>query len=175
MSGLRRWMIGPPRWTLAVAESLTGGNVQAAVTAESGASAFFLGGITAYTLEQKVRHLGVDRARASAVNCVSAGVATEMARGVCGLFGSDWGAATTGYAEASPADGVTVPHAYWALAWRRGVTDGVGTGGERGDGWGGTEGFVDGSGLGRVAMQRAVTEVVLAGLRAELARARNGG
>jgi len=114
MTELKELMLQPTRRTLAVAESLTCGHVQARIGAISGASEFFLGGITAYTLNQKVRHLGVDRAGAVPVNSVAAAVAEEMARGVCALFGSELGLATTGYAE--PAAGVPVPFAFWALA-----------------------------------------------------------
>ena len=112
-----------PRLSLAVAESLTCGQVQARVGAISGASDFFLGGITAYTLDQKVAQLGVRRAAARRVDCVSADVAREMARGVCRRLGSDLGLATTGYAEPSAAAGVADPFAWWALAHvRRGRT-----------------------------------------------------
>lgn len=38
------------RQTIAIAESITGGHVQTLLTASSGASAYFLGGITAYAL-----------------------------------------------------------------------------------------------------------------------------
>ena len=114
MTELKELMLQPARRTLAVAESLTCGRVQAHIGAISGASEFFLGGITAYTLDQKVRHLGVDRAVAAPVNSVSAAVAEQMARGVCVLFGSELGLATTGYAE--PTTGVPVPFAFWALA-----------------------------------------------------------
>ncbi|MFN5560840.1 MAG: CinA family protein, partial [Opitutaceae bacterium] len=48
---LKSLLLGPPGLTLAVAESLTGGRLQARVTAESGSSAYFLGGVTAYTIE----------------------------------------------------------------------------------------------------------------------------
>lgn len=119
MIELKPLMLQKPRLTLAVAESLTCGQVQARVGAISGASEFFLGGITAYTLDAKVEHLGVNRAAAKRVDCVSAEVAREMARGVCRLFGSDLGLATTGYAEPSPADGVMAPFAFWALAHLR--------------------------------------------------------
>ena len=61
MDDLKDIMLRGPRLTLAVAESLTGGRVQARITAISGASEFFLGGMTAYSLDQKVRHLGVSR------------------------------------------------------------------------------------------------------------------
>ena len=114
MTELKELMLRPTRRTLAVAESLTCGHVQARIGAISGASEFFLGGVTAYTLDQKVQHLGVDRAGAEKVKCVSAAVAEQMAAGVCRLFGSELGLATTGYAEPSAA--APQPFAYWALA-----------------------------------------------------------
>ncbi|HMD59784.1 MAG TPA: nicotinamide-nucleotide amidohydrolase family protein [Opitutaceae bacterium] len=116
MSELKGLMLGNPRLTLAVAESVTSGRLQARIGAISGASEFFLGGVTAYTLDGKVRHLGIDRAEAAAVNCVSARVAEQMARGACVLFGADVGAATTGYAEPSAEWRVAEPFAWWGLA-----------------------------------------------------------
>lgn len=120
MSELKRLMLAPPPLTLAVAESMSCGRVQALIGAISGASDFFCGGITAYTLEAKVRQLGVDRAAARRANCVSAAVAEQMARGVCALLRSDLGVATTGYAEPSPGEGVADPFAWWAIARRDG-------------------------------------------------------
>jgi nicotinamide-nucleotide amidase len=119
MIELKTLMLKTPRLTLAAAESLTCGRVQARVGEISGASEFFLGGITAYSLDGKVRHLGVERAAAKRVNSVSAAVAEQMARGACTLFGSDLGVATTGYAEPSKSDGVDEPFAWWGLAHRR--------------------------------------------------------
>lgn len=115
---LKELMLLPPRLTLAAAESMTCGRLQAAVGRISGASNFFVGGITAYTLDQKVRHLGVERVAARRVNSVSAAVARQMAQGACRLFGSDLAVATTGYAEPSAEDGVENPFAWWALAHR---------------------------------------------------------
>jgi len=119
MTGLKELMLASPRLTLAVAESLTCGRVQAEIGAEPGASNYFLGGLTAYTLEQKVKLLGVNRAHARRVNCVSQRVAVEMARGAGGLFGADLAVATTGYAEPSRVDGVKVPLAWWAICHRQ--------------------------------------------------------
>jgi len=102
--------------TLAAAESLTGGNLQALITSVSGASDYFVGGITTYTLDQKVRHLGVTRRHAKAVNCVSQQVAVEMAMGACQLFKADLAVATTGYAEPSREHRIKHPMAWWALA-----------------------------------------------------------
>ena len=116
---LKRLLLRAPRLTLAVAESLTCGHVQARIGTVSGASEYFLGGITAYSLAQKVRHLGVNRAHARRVNCVSQRVAVEMAQGACALFGADLAVATTGYAEPSRADGIRAPMAWWALCHQK--------------------------------------------------------
>jgi nicotinamide-nucleotide amidase len=115
---IKELMLRAPRLTLAVAESVTCGLVQARVGSISGASEFFLGGITTYTLEQKLKHLGVDRAQAEPVNAVSAAVASQMACGVSLLFGAAVGVATTGYAEPVSARGVRVPFAWWGIARR---------------------------------------------------------
>ena len=109
-------LAAPGRPQLAVAESMTGGRLQARITEISGASGFFLGGVTAYAPAQKVALLGVNEAYASAVNRVSERVAGEMACGACRLFGADLAVSTTGYAEPSPADGVKDPFAWVALA-----------------------------------------------------------
>lgn len=116
---LKKLLTSRPRLMLAVAESLTCGRVQAEIGAVSGASDFFLGGITAYDIDQKVELLGVDRAAAKRVNCVSAAVAEQMARGASRLFGSDLAVATTGYAEPDAKADVEHPFAWWALAHRR--------------------------------------------------------
>ena len=111
--------LGKPRLTLTVAESLTCGQVQAKIGAVAGASNYFLGGITTYSLVQKVRQLGVNRTHAQRVNCVSQRVAVEMAQGAGAFFGADLALATTGYAEPSVEHGIAVPMAWWALCHRR--------------------------------------------------------
>jgi nicotinamide-nucleotide amidase len=161
MSELKRLMLATPALTLAAAESLTCGRVQARVGEISGASEFFLGGITAYSLEQKVRHLGVVRAAARRVHSVSAGVAEQMARGVCELFGSDLGVATTGYAEPSVADRVAEPFAWWAVAHRK-----------RGKCVAVRHGRVECPGATRIDAQTIVADAVLAELIAYLAELR---
>jgi len=148
---------------LAVAESLTCGHMQAAIGSVSGASRFFLGGVTAYTGAQKVALLGVSRAEGEAVNWVSAAVAEQMACGAAQLFGSDFALATTGYAEPAPERGVDVPFAWWALAQRKRASSGGSTEAAA------TEFFVrservDCPGCSRVEVQKAVTAAALAGL-----------
>jgi nicotinamide-nucleotide amidase len=150
---LRRLLPGPPPLALAVAESVTCGRMQAAIGAISGASEYFLGGITAYTLAEKVRHLRVDAAEAGSTNSVSAVVAAQMAIGACRLFGSDLAVAATGYAEANPARGFAQPGAYWAVA-RGGAGNPAVV----------RQGLFEGPGLERVAMQEAVAAAALGAL-----------
>jgi nicotinamide-nucleotide amidase len=156
MTELKALLAGPPPLKLAVAESLTGGRLQARITAESGASDYFLGGMTAYALEEKVRHLGVAEAAARAVNSVSQAVAEQMARGACALFGADVGVATTGYAEPSAPWKVAVPFAWWALARRNAGAFSV------------TSGRMECPGLPRVEVQERVAAAVHAALVAWL-------
>lgn len=102
-------------WSLAIAESITTGNLQAQIGSVSDASSFFKGGITTYNLGQKVKHLGVEELYAKKCDCVSDQVATEMAKGVCRLFNSRIGIATTGYAEPYPAQEIAIPYAHYAI------------------------------------------------------------
>jgi len=150
---LKELALRRPRLTLAAAESLTGGHVQAAITAVSGSSGYFLGGLTAYTLGQKVKLLGVNRAHARAVACVSQRVAVEMAAGAAEKFGADVAVATTGYAEAAPGDGVRTPMAWWAICHRR-----------RGGRAEVVSGMIEVPGAGRTAVQVRVADEVLRAL-----------
>lgn len=84
--------------TLAVAESLTGGALAAAIVSVPGASEVFLGGVTAYANALKVSLLGVGETTLSRTGAVSVAVAREMAEGVRTRTGSDWALATTGIA-----------------------------------------------------------------------------
>lgn len=108
--------IASPCLTVAAAESLTCGQVQALLGAEAGASRYFLGGITTYTIEEKARFLGVDEKKARKVNAVAQDIAEDMARGVSRLFQSDIGVATTGYAETGSLPSIPEPYAFWAIA-----------------------------------------------------------
>ncbi len=159
---LRTVMLAEPRWTLAVAESLTAGNLQARIASASGASNYFLGGITAYSLEQKVRQLGVERAHAEVVNCVSADVAEQMACGVCRMFRADVGAATTGYAEPASQLGVSVPFAWWAVAVRKAKDAEFAV----------RSGRVEIAGANREEVQRRVADVVIEEIARAVAEAR---
>ena len=103
------------RLTVAVAESLTGGRVAAALTAVPGASAVLRGSVTAYATDLKARVLGVDSNLLDRVGAVDGEVARQMAIGVRRLCGADVGIATTGVAGPSEQDGKPVGTVYVAV------------------------------------------------------------
>ena len=65
------------KYTIAVAESVTSGILQFALSSIPDASKFYQGGITAYNIGQKYSHLKVEPIHALSVNCVSQKVAVE--------------------------------------------------------------------------------------------------
>lgn len=101
--------------SLAVAESVTAGMLQLALAQAESAVEFFQGGITAYNLGQKYRHLKVDPIHAEATNCVSGKIAGMMAAEVCRQFGATWGIGITGYATPVPESGNKI-FAHYAIA-----------------------------------------------------------
>ena len=103
------------RLTVAVAESVTGGRVAAAMTSVPGASAVLRGSVTAYATDLKARVLGVDPALLSRAGAVDAEVARQMALGVRRLCGADVGIATTGVAGPTEQDGKAVGTVYVAV------------------------------------------------------------
>ena len=84
--------------TLATAESCTGGNIARLLTAQAGASAYFKGGIVAYSNEVKESILGVKHSTLEAHGAVSEATVREMAEGVRKRLGTDLAIATTGIA-----------------------------------------------------------------------------
>ncbi len=84
--------------TLVTAESCTGGGIGAALTAVSGASAVYKGGIISYTNWVKHNLLHVDETLLSEVGAVSAPVAEAMARGARDALQADVAVSVTGLA-----------------------------------------------------------------------------
>jgi nicotinamide-nucleotide amidase len=93
------------RQTVAVAESLTGGLLGAAITTVPGASSVFRGGVIAYATDVKAALLGVSAALLAERGAVDPDVAGAMAAGVRERLGAAIGAATTGVAGPDAADG----------------------------------------------------------------------
>ena len=85
-------------WTLAVAESCTGGALCAAITDIPGSSAYFLGCVVAYGNDSKTRDLGVTDALILSDGAVSESVAMAMAKGARRRFGAGIGVGITGIA-----------------------------------------------------------------------------
>lgn len=86
------------RLELAVAESCTGGMLGARLTAISGSSDVFLGGVIAYANEVKRELLGVEAAVLDSEGAVSETVARQMATGARERTGANIGLGITGIA-----------------------------------------------------------------------------
>lgn len=91
--------------TLATAESITGGQLGAAITSIPGASKIYCGGVIAYATELKTSLLGVSESLLAEGGAVQAQVALEMATGVAVKLHADFGLAVTGVAGPSSQDG----------------------------------------------------------------------
>jgi len=83
---------------LGLAESCSGGLMAARVTDLPGASAYFAGGVVAYSNQAKAELLGVDRALIDTHGAVSLEVAAAMSRGALERFEADVAVAITGIA-----------------------------------------------------------------------------
>ena len=94
--------------TVSVAESSTGGMVGAAITDVPGSSAYFVGGVIAYSNEVKRRDLDVPEDVLVKYGAVSAEVAERMAIGARSRFGTDLAVGVTGIAGPD-SDGTTKP------------------------------------------------------------------
>ncbi len=102
-------------FTVAVAESVTSGLIQNAFSQATDATKFFQGGITAYNLGQKSRHLNVEPIHAEDCNCVSNHVSETMAVEVAKNFSANIGIGITGYAAPVEEIGVTEEFAVVAI------------------------------------------------------------
>ncbi|MDB2345973.1 competence/damage-inducible protein A [Flavobacteriaceae bacterium] len=90
--------------TLAIAESCTGGKIANRLTNIPGSSAYFKGGVVAYSTDAKVNLLGVSRDLINEYSVVSAQVAEAMAVGALEKFGTSIGVSTTGNAGPTKGD-----------------------------------------------------------------------
>lgn len=108
--------------TVATAESLTGGDLAAALTAVPGASATYVGGVVSYATSLKHQLLGVDPDTVQRHGVVSAQCAEQMATGARRLLGADLALSTTGVAGPDLQEGKPVGLAYVGLARPHGVT-----------------------------------------------------
>ncbi|MBX6388555.1 MAG: competence/damage-inducible protein A [Frankia sp.] len=94
--------------TLAVAESLTGGQLAAAITETPGASTYFRGGVVSYATEAKEKVVGVPADVLATAGAVSPQTAAALAANVREMFGATWGLSTTGVAGPAEQEGKPV-------------------------------------------------------------------
>jgi nicotinamide-nucleotide amidase len=97
--------------TIAVAESLTGGSLTAALARASDASTWLKGGVVAYQPEVKRELLGM-----GPVPVVSEAAALDLARGAARVLGADLGLAVTGVGGPGPQDGEPAGSVWMAVA-----------------------------------------------------------
>ncbi len=91
-------------WTLAVAESCTGGLIGHRLTQVSGSSDYFLEGAVTYSNEAKCRRLGVEPSLIRDNGAVSREIALAMAKGVRKSSGANIGLSVTGVAGPGASD-----------------------------------------------------------------------
>ena len=102
--------------SVAVAESLTGGLVCAALTDTPGASATVRGGLVVYATELKATLAGVSSELLAARGAVDPDVAVALAVGARERLGAVYGVGVTGVAGPDPQDGRPVGTVFTALA-----------------------------------------------------------
>ena len=107
-------------WTLALAESVTGGLVSGRLTGVAGASEVFRGAVVSYASEVKFDVLGVEEGPV-----VTEEAAIAMAEGVRKVLGADVGLALTGVAGPSEQDGMRPGTLFAAVALPDGEPDRV--------------------------------------------------
>jgi nicotinamide-nucleotide amidase len=93
--------------TVATIESCSGGLLGNMITDSPGSSAYYRGGVVAYSPEAKIAS-GVDAALIAEHGTVSEATAVAMARAVREKFGTDIGLSTTGVAGPSESEGKPV-------------------------------------------------------------------
>lgn len=120
-------MLGRRDWTLAVAESLTGGGVGARLVTVPGASAWFTGGVIVYATAAKPVLADVAPGALDEHGPVSEATAAALADGVRGRLRTDVGLGVVGVAGPTPQGGrpvgtvclgVALPH---TVTWTRTV------------------------------------------------------
>jgi nicotinamide-nucleotide amidase len=109
-------------FTLATAESFTGGKIAQRITSISGASSYFKGSVVSYATETKIDVLNIDESIIKEHSVVSGEVAKAMAENVRKLLKTDFAIATTGNAGPTKGDSdADVGTVYIGIASPKGV------------------------------------------------------
>lgn len=102
--------------TVAVAESLSGGLLGAALSQRPGSSATFRGGLVVYATDLKHSLAGVPSELLETDGAVAASTAASLAEGARSRLGADWGVGVTGVAGPSEQEGKPVGTLHVAVA-----------------------------------------------------------
>lgn len=115
-------ILAKKKYTLATAESCTGGAIAERITSVPGASAYFKGSVVSYATEAKIKVLQVSEKVINEDSVVSEAVAKAMAQNVKELFNTDFAISTTGNAGPTKGDSdADVGTVYIAIASPSGV------------------------------------------------------
>jgi len=110
-------------WTLALAESCTGGHVGHRITRVAGSSDYFKGSVVSYGNEAKVHFLGVKKTTLEQHGAVSRETALEMAEGARREARADIGLSITGIAGPSGGSAEKPVGTVWIAIARRDQSD----------------------------------------------------
>ncbi|OZM58639.1 competence/damage-inducible protein A [Lottiidibacillus patelloidae] len=111
------------QYTLAAAESLTGGLFSKEMTEFPGASSFYSGGIVSYTNEMKTNVLNISQDLLQKYGAVSEQCAIKMAEEVRLLCNADIGISFTGVAGPEPLESKAVGTVFIAIAMKNKKTE----------------------------------------------------
>ena len=106
------YLVEAQGWSLAVAESMTGGMIASRVVDVPGSSKWFRGGVVSYDSEVKYDVLGVP----SGCPVISGECAIAMAEGVRKVLGADIGISVTGVAGPAEQEGQPVGTVWFGIA-----------------------------------------------------------
>tara|TARA_Y100001970_G_scaffold258269_1_gene337993 strand:+ start:1710 stop:2978 length:1269 start_codon:yes stop_codon:yes gene_type:complete len=90
--------------TISIAESCTGGLLSLSFCQFPGASSIFMGGVVAYSNQQKINLLNVSKSKIEKYGAVSKEIAEEMAIGIKEITQTDWAISVSGIAGPSGGD-----------------------------------------------------------------------
>jgi nicotinamide-nucleotide amidase len=116
LAGVVHELLGTAGQTVAVAESLTGGLLGAALSQRPGASATFRGSLVVYATDLKASLAGVPAPLLAGQGVISAETAAALAAGARDRLGADWGLGVTGVAGPTEQEGQPVGTVHVAVA-----------------------------------------------------------
>jgi nicotinamide-nucleotide amidase len=116
LDGVVHALLGQAGQTVAVAESLTGGLLGAALSKRPGSSETFRGALVVYATDLKQTLAGVPGPLLEAEGAVSERTAAALAEGARDRLGADWGVGVTGVAGPTEQEGKPVGTVHVAVA-----------------------------------------------------------